>query len=228
MEQPPLILLAGMGADERVFTPQFEAFPNLIVPRWIAPIPNETLRDYAARFARQIDPGVPCYIGGASFGGFVAIEMARHLKTQGCFLIGSVRSPAELPLRIRLMRTLDGATGLLPFGAASRIAGFGLRSFLLPCSGPTTRAVLAQVSDADADFMRWATRAVLRWDTSNELSDAPVWQIHGTRDRVLPIRRTRPDMIIDGGGHVLTLSHPREVNAFLKRSMQSAQSVESR
>ena len=102
----PLILLSGMGADERVFAPQLAAFPNLRVPKWIEPITGESLARYAARFARHINPGAPCVVGGASFGGFVAVEMAKHLNAKGCILIGSVRSPADLPRRVRALRCL--------------------------------------------------------------------------------------------------------------------------
>src|SRR5687767_7745630 len=97
MQPPPLILLSGMGADERVFAPQLQAFPQLVVPKWIEPKADESLASYAARFAAGVDPKQPCFIGGASFGGFVAMEMARHLDAIAVFLIGSVRSPAELP-----------------------------------------------------------------------------------------------------------------------------------
>src|SRR3954470_18150998 len=110
MASSPLILLSGMGADDRVFAPQREAFPQLMVPGWIAPeSTDESLPSYAKRLAKRIDPGEPCFIGGASFGGFVALEMARHLQAKACFLIGSVRSPAELPWRIRMLRGLGTA-----------------------------------------------------------------------------------------------------------------------
>src|SRR5262245_55843221 len=89
----PLILLSGMAADERLFEPQRVAFPDLRVPAWIDPLPGESLRGYAARLARRIDPGRPCLVGGASFGGMVALEMAPHLQADACVLIGSVRSP---------------------------------------------------------------------------------------------------------------------------------------
>jgi predicted esterase len=79
MADTPLILFAGMGADERLFAPQREAFPQLVVPKWIEPVPGESLAEYARRFAEYVDPGVECYVGGASFGGFVALEVARHL-----------------------------------------------------------------------------------------------------------------------------------------------------
>ena len=41
----PLILLSGMGADERVFQRQREAFPDLVVPKWITPDPQESLAE---------------------------------------------------------------------------------------------------------------------------------------------------------------------------------------
>src|SRR4051794_30719168 len=93
----PLILLSGMAADERLFAPQRAAFPHLVVPAWIEPLAKEPLPAYAARLARQVDPGRPCIVGGASFGGLVALEMAHYLQARACVLISSVRSPRELP-----------------------------------------------------------------------------------------------------------------------------------
>jgi pimeloyl-ACP methyl ester carboxylesterase len=113
-EQIPLILLSGMGADERILEPQIEKFPRLIVPKWIDPLPNESIPSYARRFAERIDPTRPCFIGGASFGGFVAVEMARHLDAKACFLIGSVKSADDLPLRVRILRPAAAATATIP------------------------------------------------------------------------------------------------------------------
>jgi predicted esterase len=48
----PLILFSGMGADERVFAPQLEAFRTLTVPRWVPPRKDETLPHYGARVAK--------------------------------------------------------------------------------------------------------------------------------------------------------------------------------
>src|SRR5207237_7796437 len=110
------------------FAPQREAFANLMVPKWIPPQSNESLAGYAARLARQVDIAGklgPCFIGGASFGGFVALEMARHLDAKACFLIGSVRSPDQLPLRIRALRACRGAATRMLFEWVCRIAGVG-------------------------------------------------------------------------------------------------------
>jgi pimeloyl-ACP methyl ester carboxylesterase len=219
MSALPLILLSGMGADERLFAPQREAFANLIVPRWIAPNADEPLSSYAQRLARQIDPGRPCFVGGASFGGFVALEMARHLQARACFLIGSVRSPEELPLRIRLLRGAGGVAQLLPFGWVCAAAGVAVTA-CGAMSPPSTRMLLRQLSAADGRFLRWATRAVLRWQPG-PATGVPVFHIHGSRDHALPVACTRPDVIVQGAGHVLSLTHPTEVTGFLRMRMES-------
>ena len=140
----PLILLSGMGADERVFAPQMRELPQLRVLRWLSPqSPDEPLESYAARMARHIDPNRPCYVGGASFGGFVALEMARHLPTRGCFLIGSVRSPREFPRRITMLRGTRRALAHVPYEILCRAVGVGVIA-LGQCSTPATRSVLQQ------------------------------------------------------------------------------------
>src|SRR5688572_26706619 len=208
-----------MGADERVFAPQMREIPQLMVPRWAPPAsPDESLASYAARMVRQVDPGRPCYVGGASFGGFVALEMGRHLQTRACFLIGSVRSPREFPRRITMLRGARRAIPHLPFEMLCRVVGAGV-IVLGQYSPPATRSYFEQLSDSDAAFLRWATRAVLTWDPPEMPFSFPIHHIHGDRDRVLPASLTRPDRLIAGAGHVLSLTHAVEVTAFLRQHM---------
>jgi thioesterase domain-containing protein len=63
-----------------MFGPQRAAFPHLEVPAWLDPSPGETLASYGHRFADVIGPRGPLVIGGASFGGMVALEAARWLQ----------------------------------------------------------------------------------------------------------------------------------------------------
>jgi pimeloyl-ACP methyl ester carboxylesterase len=220
MGETPLILFPGMGADRRIFEPQIAVFPQLIVPPWIKPEPHESLPHYAERFAHQIDPGCPCYVGGASFGGFIALEAARHLQTRACFLIGSVRTPDELPLRIRILRKLKHLLPQIPFewiaplvGVTVRLSGDRMR--------PLTHRVMKIVAESDAAYIRWACGAVLSWEPSAATPTFPVYHIHGRCDLVLPARRTHPDALILTGGHILSLTRPNEVNHFLTEKMHA-------
>lgn len=222
-DELPLILLSGMGADERVFRFQREEFDNLRLPGWIAPQPGDDLPQYARRMARHVDPGGPCIIGGVSLGGMIAIEMARHLECRACVLIASVRSPRELPWRARVMKPVamllpPGAGGVPPLAAKLALAVAG--RFL----GAVPRSLVRQLADADGHFLRWASMALLRWQPHRDSFAIPIRQIHGDRDHVLPHTLTTPDRLVKGGGHVLPMTHAEEVNEFIRGVIREQQS----
>lgn len=213
--KPPIILLSGMGADARVFAKQIEALPQIVVPAWIAPLPKESLSSYAERLAHEINPGRPCFVGGASFGGFVALEMIRNLDVKACLLVGSVRSPDEFPKTISALRKLAGAADAVPFEVAALLSRAALVS-----SGSLSSAhgadLIKQMSESDATFLRWACHAVLEWRGPASTGRTPIYQIHGANDFVLPVKNTTPDVIVAGAGHALSMSHPDAVTDFLR------------
>ncbi|HBO42856.1 MAG TPA: alpha/beta hydrolase [Planctomycetaceae bacterium] len=218
MTTVPLILIPGLAADESIFAPQKSVFPNLTVPRWPAPAAGDTLSSYAERFARAIRSDEPCVLGGASFGGMVALEMARYVHPLAVLLIGSVREPAELPRRVRLFRPLRAGIGLFPFRLlqwSSMPAATASARRLMPHLGGLAR----QFGDAETPLLRWSIRQILSWDERPRV-ECPVFHIHGDRDHVVPIGRTRPDTIVGGGGHVLSLTHPEQVNAFIRSCLE--------
>lgn len=217
---PPLFLLSGMGADERVFAEQSKALSNLSVPKWIAPEANETLAHYAQRFAAHLDPKAPCVIGGASFGGFVALEMIPHLNVLGCFLIGSARSPEKFPPSFRALRNMARVAGAIPFELANLLS----KAALLSSGGlldQHSTALLSQLADSDAAFLRWACRAVVTWDGPAEPCRVPLFQIHGADDCVLPAHLATGAEFVPGAGHALSLSHPQAITAFLLRHLRA-------
>ena len=75
----PLILLSGMGADERAFLPQLNAFPNAIVPKWIEPRCAKRWR-VMPRMADRVNPRRWCFIGARRLAGCWLLFF--HLDTQ--------------------------------------------------------------------------------------------------------------------------------------------------
>ena len=90
MAAPPVFyLIPGLGADERVF--QFLGLPGIThVLKWLAPqTPTEPLPHYAARLAEAVPPGQACWLVGVSFGGVLALEVARLRPLARVVLVSS-------------------------------------------------------------------------------------------------------------------------------------------
>ena len=220
-DQVPLILLPGMGADARMFAPLQAALPQLVTPDWIEPERNEPLAAYARRLAQSVDPGRPCFVGGASLGGVIALEMSVALKAHACFLIGSIRSADSRPWRVKLLHPVTPLVGMLPQMSPwlVRLLGSWLRS--------PTHGVMTQLGEADARFLKWAARAILTWQPSPEIAGVRICQIHGDCDRVFPVRMAKPDRVVSGAGHLISITHPQPVVEFLQERMAAIASAPS-
>jgi pimeloyl-ACP methyl ester carboxylesterase len=216
-----LILFPGLGADHRLLEPQLAAFPQLIVPPWIPPRKNESLPSYAARMAETLAPShdSPLLIGGVSFGGMLACEVARHLKPDAVLLIASCRTPKNLrPWQVRLRH-------LLPFvpvqiwSIAKLLSGPVM--WALHRRSPVKRQMLVRMfKESDSRFMHWVLQAILNWQPE-PLDGVPVFQIHGSRDIMISASRVTPDVLIPGGGHLINMSRAEEVNSFIARAAAS-------
>jgi pimeloyl-ACP methyl ester carboxylesterase len=151
-------------------------------------------------------------VGGASFGGIVALEMAAHLPARACVLISSVRSPGELPRWYRLLRP----AALLGPARLGWLAGL-IAGTSAPSLPRDVAWRLRRLSGPGMAFQRWASWAVLTWQPSRAARRVRVYQIHGGTDRTFPVRYTRADVVVEKGGHLLPLTHPQAVNELLRQ-----------
>lgn len=210
----PIYLLPGMGLDRQLFALQRTRFPQVIVPEWLKPETRESVAQYSRRMALSLNESGPCLLGGMSFGGLVALEMAQHLDARACVLISSLKSPQEMPLWARIA---GPAAWLLPQNAdrwVSCLGHWGLR-ILGPVSPPSVRAFLKHLSKTRSPMLKWACEATIRWQ-GTAATPCPIYQIHGDADPIFPRRWLTPDRLVRGGGHVLPLTHPFVVNEFIQ------------
>ena len=221
-----LILLPGLGADHRLFTPQAAVFDNLTIPPWIPPEHGESLQQYASRLAETIEHKGPYVLGGISLGGMIAHEMAAHLAARGhgprgLVLIATCRTRSGLR---NWYRGLAPAAACLPaaINVSKPIAPWAARLFSrLPAE--TRQLSVRMFQKADSRFMQWGLSAILRWRPS-AAADLLTQQIHGRLDRVIPIRNVQPDRVIEDGGHLINLTHPQQVNKFIGEVIVNSQS----
>ena len=207
-----VVLFPGLGADHRLFRFQHAVLPDLVIPPWPATAANDSLASFAGRFVDSIPKVDGLYLGGSSFGGMVALELASLVQPKAVILIGSCTSPSAIATLVLHMRSL---------AAALPVSAFHPRRwslpFLLPKFGRLTREqrelFWSMASATPAAFLKWGVNAILSWRPTPV--PVPVHHIHGSDDRLIPLRLVKPDRIVPGGGHLLTLTHPQQVNAFL-------------
>ncbi len=72
----------------------------------------------------------------------------------------------------------------------------------------------SMAASTPASFLKWGIRAILSWRPT--VVATSVHHIHGSRDRLIPLRLVQPDCVVRGGGHLLTLTHSAEVTTFLR------------
>ena len=212
-ESMPLILFSGLAADANVFVPQKLVFPQLIVPAWPKPQSNDTLDSYCDRIADIIRPDVDTILGGASFGGIISLHVARRSRPAAVILIGSVRSPNELPRWVRFFRPLKPLIPLIPVRLL-QICCIPVASKIARRWFPHLCGLARQFRGSDPIVFKWSLARILDWTTAPNVN-CPIFHIHGDRDYVLPMRYTKPDAVVNGGGHVISLTHPTDVNAFI-------------
>jgi pimeloyl-ACP methyl ester carboxylesterase len=213
----PLILLPGLNGDPRVFARQLDAFPHATIVSWPQPVLHETLCDYARRLAESIHPDRPCVIGGVSFGGIVAIEVARHLPAKACIVMASARDARGLPAHLRVLRPLALA---IPAMILDSAIGAGWTSAAM--ASPRVGRQIKRMSADEAAFRRWALRAMMTWKPIKPTA-CPIFQIHGTHDSSFPRGSHFADAVVANAGHMLTLTHAEAVNALVDKVLRKCQ-----
>ncbi|HVS97817.1 MAG TPA: alpha/beta hydrolase [Puia sp.] len=206
-----IYFIPGMGADHRVFT--YVRLPEGYEPfyiQWIDPLRRESLGDYAARLLQQIDTTQPFVLAGVSMGGMLCVEIAKLVRPVCTVLISSVPVSAHLPKMYRLAGKL-GLDRLVP-AALLKFAAI-VKHSLLMYPHRDRRLMRQIIRDTDDRFLYWSLRTILEW--KNEWVPQPLYHIHGKRDEVLPCRLTTPTHVVKKGGHMIVVSRPETVNAFL-------------
>ncbi|MEW6468852.1 MAG: alpha/beta hydrolase [Bacteroidota bacterium] len=203
-----IYIFSGLGADERVFGNLDLDGYDPVFMKWIQPLPGEGIEAYAKRLSAGIVPEKPVLLG-LSFGGMMAVEVAKHISTERVILISSAKSRDELPYyyrlagRMRLHKLLPsvllkqaGPLAYWLFGAESKEEKLLLRTIL---------------RETDTAFLRWAIHQALTW--KNRQPIANLTHIHGTSDRLLPYRFVKAHGKVRGG-HFMVLNRSRELGAY--------------
>ncbi len=198
--------IPGLGADKRVF--EYLELDHPLVPiEWVDPKLDEPIDAFAMRLTEQMDLDQPFVLMGLSFGGLIAVEMAKKIKrVEKTILLSSAAVKDEIPMVYRLF----GRTGIQKIIPAK--AMIPPKSLLHFVFGVGESKVLDDIiDDTDPHFVKWAVDVLTNW--SNEEVVDNLYQICGSKDLVMPPGGAGDVRWVEGGEHLMVLDLAKEVSA---------------
>ncbi len=206
-----IFLITGFALDKRAFSTLELPLENFILVDFIPFEAQDTLKSYALRLAEKVGFSPEDMIGGVSLGGMLALEIAAHFGAKKILLISSCSHPRYIR---KIYLRLSYLAPLLPSFAIRR--GYALiipilkRKKLL--SGNSEAVFYSMLENFSPKLMRCMPRLIRTWQGCRP--QIPMAQIHGKGDWL--IKPEPGAQLLQTKNHLLTLSHPQAIRAFLK------------
>jgi pimeloyl-ACP methyl ester carboxylesterase len=213
-------LIPGLGTDDRLFRNLRLEGHRRICLNWIEPADNEAISEYAQRLSSGISPTEPFALIGVSFGGMVAIEMAKTLHPEGVFVISSVTRRSQLPWYFRAIGRMR-LHRLFSVTMIKQRPPF-LRLLLGKMTPSERRLITDMLYQTSSRLLKWSVNEALMWKNEQVLSN--VLQIHGSHDMLILPRYIGKAFLVEAGTHLMILQKA-EIIERLITSNQSSRDV---
>jgi pimeloyl-ACP methyl ester carboxylesterase len=199
----PIYMFSGLGADSLAFQNLHLPGYKLVYVHWIPAQKSESMEHYASRIKSQITTPDPIVIG-LSFGGMVAVEVAKQMPVKKLILISSAKTKDGLATGSYFLFKNLRLYKIIP-GSLLKRTNFIVDNLFGVKSKKDKKALAEILKSNDPKFFRWAMSNILSW--KNETIPPHLIHIHGTSDKIIPYPAAKADYGIKGGGHFMVLTH---------------------
>lgn len=185
---------------------------ELIILEWFLPINiKESIENYALRFSKLINKP-NAIILGVSFGGVIAIEIAKIIPVRKVILISSVKNNYEIPTYIKLAAKLR-LYAILPLRQIPTI-----EKIIVTFGNKSTKKIFKQyqyyLNYKHPLHIQWVIKNLGNWNHSTNQQN--IYQIHGTKDWLLPIKNIQPDKTLKNGTHAIIITKANTIGTIIE------------
>jgi len=216
-------IIPGLGAKTDIYRHvRFPADYRIVPVEWLMPEPEETLSAYAGRLIETYAIEPDGILTGMSFGGIMINEIARQVPPAKLIFISTVKTHRAFPpwyawgRKLKIYQWLPYDFIVEPLKTAR----------YMPVKKLKKRLQLYEkyLSIRDTAYFQWAIERILYW--KGEIPPYPYLHVHGSADRVFPVKYLKGNFITVPGDHLVMLTRPklisRHVQAFLEASPETA------
>ena len=91
--------------------------------------------------------------------------------------------------------------------------------FFTPKSNEERKLFLSFVREADSSVIRWGIHQTLYWKQKEMPGN--IIHIHGSKDRLFPVKKIKTGHIIKGGTHFMVYNRAAEISELITKELES-------
>ena len=203
--------ISGFGIHQDVFKGlQLEAAYTLVHLPFLSPHSGEMLANYAKRMAAQIPENKgDIALLGLSFGGLLAVEMAKHLRCSTLLLISTVKCHKELPWFIKINKYLP-LYRLMPVSWFKKVV-LQAGKWVKVTNDKNLKRFEQVLENCDDAFYKWGAHQLIHWRGCVAHKQAYL-HIHGEKDTLFPSEKINYVMLLKEATHFMIITRHREVS----------------
>ncbi len=213
MKNYSLYLIPGFLTDKTIYKEfLLDERLNCKVLEFISPAnKDEPIEEYAKRMAESIVKDEKIALLGTSFGGILAIEIAKHVATDKIIFVSSVKNRKEMNPLMKISKS----SKLLDFIPDSLVKktiekGYEIGSKIVPDLKEIKNEEIGEmIHSIDGTLEKWIIKKINTWQGKNEVED--FLHLHGDKDHVFPIKNIKDYELIKDGNHNMIILKSQEI-----------------
>lgn len=207
--------ISGLGADKSIFQKLQIDIQNQKFIEWVVPELNESIKRYSQKLTQQIDSSKKVILIGVSFGGIIAMEVAKLINPHKVILISSATQFKEIPLLYRIAGKLK-LHKLVPSSFLKLANPFTY--FFFGVKKKEDKLLLKTIlKNTDNTFLKWAIDKIVSWKNVHRVEN--ISHLHGTKDRILPCPKNQHIIKIKNGGHLMVYQQALEISSIINKEI---------
>ena len=208
-----VFFMPGMAANSKIF--EFIKLPKnfkLHYLEWYQPEVNDDLSSYVNRLSKKIH-GQNIILVGQSFGGIIVQEISKIINVKKVIIVSSVKSHKEFPKLFQFAKDYD-LDKPIPYSLFDSLIK---NSVKLKLNKFYKRIDLAEkyLTEREEYYLKWAVDNLLRW--KNDGVKPNLIHIHGTKDKIFPIKNIDNCIEVEGGNHEMIIIRAKWFNENLEK-----------